>query len=219
MPTEIYNSDHNEVDIIQHSELDDIQESTEKSDKRNNLICLPTVISLAGLAMVAHGSQNIETIVGLNTVMAGRACDLIDGALARKLGIESDTGAVVDAVCDKLGVGLILASEFNKGIVPAPILAGVMASTVLNASFSLAAQYNNPETKYTTPKSGKYAMALYNAAIISYPYAVAMEVNNPENKLSKALMAFSVGAFAVGTICAVPTAIKYAKRVRKTEQQ
>ncbi len=70
----------------------------------------PNVATLLGVAIAGVGayfaSQGDFMIAGI-LVLAGSAFDLIDGGLARKAGVVSDRGALLDSVLDRVSESLI----------------------------------------------------------------------------------------------------------------
>ncbi|MGD9830264.1 MAG: CDP-alcohol phosphatidyltransferase family protein [Hyphomicrobiaceae bacterium] len=69
---------------------------------------LPNVISLLRalsgpivLSMIMAGSESLLVAAFAVMALAG-ASDFLDGFLARRLGVESELGSVVDAVCDSI---------------------------------------------------------------------------------------------------------------------
>lgn len=73
---------------------------------RPNHVTVFSVILSAGAALlVAHGHLMSAAWV----FFAAMACDLIDGLLARSLGIQSSSGAFFDSFCDRISEGIIFA--------------------------------------------------------------------------------------------------------------
>lgn len=187
-------------------------ELSERSVELRELLNIPTVVSLSGLSLVIHGSQSIDTLAGVNEIALGRSFDLVDGCLARALGQENDIGAIVDAACDKIGMGFIVAQAWEKGIVPKKALTAIIASNSLNAGLSSIAALRHPETSYRPPTTGKRTMWLYNAGLISYAYAHALEIEHPEANFHQALRRLGAGAIITSTTLAIPTVREYAAR-------
>lgn len=188
------------------------RELSERDFELRDLVSIPVATSLSGLALVIHGSRKIDTLQGVIEVSAGRGFDLIDGFLARSLDQESDMGAAVDAVSDKIGMGVIVAQAWHKRVVPRGVLSAVVASNVVNAGLTSLAVWRHPRANYRPPAEGKHAMVLYNAAILCYAYAHAFENEHADRHLHEPLRLLGAGAAMAGTALAVPAAATYARR-------
>lgn len=80
-----------------------------KKPSKKEVLNIPNAMSATGFGMVAAGSAIENDSKALALTAAGRSLDLIDGAVARKLNQESDFGAGVDAILDKLGMAAMVA--------------------------------------------------------------------------------------------------------------
>ncbi|NTW62148.1 hypothetical protein HGB25_01915 [Candidatus Saccharibacteria bacterium] len=198
-----------------HQNEDCKEAVTQQTDNIHDLITLPTVISLAGLAIVISGSRKIDTLEGVNQVAFGRGFDLLDGFCARALDQETSTGAFVDAACDKVGMGFMVANAWKKDVVPKIALSAIIASNATNASLSTVAKFRHPEIHYRTPIAGKHAMSLYNAGLIGYAYASAFENEHPEYEIHEPIRILSAGAIITGSALAIPAASEYLSRALK----
>ncbi len=193
------------------------RELLERSDELRDIITIPNIISLSGLAMVIHGSQRIETLEGVNEIAIGRGFDLLDGVLARSLHQESNTGALIDATCDKIGMLYMTTQAWKKDVVPKKVLSTIIASNVLNAGLTVTAANRHGEEKesYRPSRSGKYAMALYNAGFMCYAYASALEKEYPDHHFHEPLRAICAGSIIIGTTAAMSATITYFDRATK----
>jgi phosphatidylglycerophosphate synthase len=191
---------------------DSQEELSERSLELKDLISAPTTISLAGLALVIHGSKRIDTLEGVCEVAVGRGFDLLDGFCARAFEQESDMGALVDASCDKIGMGFMVANAWRKNVVPKEALSLIIASNTINASLSGVAALRNPKIRYRPPKNGKHAMSFYNAGLIGYAYAHVLEKEFPESHLHEPIRTLSKVAIIAGTTLAIPAAGEYLHR-------
>lgn len=66
----------------------------------------PSVVTLAGLAVTGFASLLIwrgEWLAGAVVLAAGSVLDAMDGGVARKRGMVSRAGAVLDSSCDRVG--------------------------------------------------------------------------------------------------------------------
>jgi phosphatidylglycerophosphate synthase len=184
----------------------------ERSLELRDIISIPSAISLAGLALVIHGSKRIDTLAGVSEVAVGRSFDLLDGFCARALEQESDMGALIDASCDKIGMGFMVMNAWRKNVVPKEALSLIIASNTVNASLFSIAALRNPKTRYRPPQNGKHAMSLYNAGLIGYAYAHALENEYPGNHLHEPIRVLSRSAIIAGTALAIPAAGEYFHR-------
>lgn len=194
---------------------DSSQELAERKLDLKDLISVPTSISLAGLALVIRGSRHIDTLEGITEVAVGRGFDLVDGFCARALEQESDIGALVDASCDKVGMGFMVANAWKKNVVPKEALSLIIASNTINAGLFSVAALRNPTIRYRPPKNGKHAMSLYNAGLISYAYAHSFEKDYPDRHLHEPLRKFGKIAMVAGTALAIPAAGEYLYRATR----
>lgn len=192
-------------------------ELLERSDELRDIITIPNVISLSGLALVIHGSQRIETLEGVNEIAIGRGFDLLDGLVARSLHQETSTGALFDATCDKIGMLYMTTQAWKKDVVPKKMLSTIIASNVLNAGLTVAAANRHGEEKgsYRPSRSGKYAMALYNAGFMCYAYASALEKEYPDYHFHEPLRAVCAGSIMLGTTAAMSATMTYLDRAIK----
>lgn len=71
----------------------------------NHVTVLSVVLSAGAALLVAHG----HLMSGAWVFFAAIACDLVDGLLARSLGIQSTSGAFFDSFCDRISEGVIFA--------------------------------------------------------------------------------------------------------------
>ncbi|MDO4712734.1 MAG: hypothetical protein Q4B05_02405 [Candidatus Saccharibacteria bacterium] len=174
----------------------------------------PNVISAIGYRLVHRGSQQLTTPRGVAEVAVGRALDLADGAVARATGQETDLGAAVDASLDKLGMGKILLEAWRTKAAPRPLLAAIALFNVTNGVASLIASTRHPEESYRPPRSGKLAMALSNAALLSHCIGTASEhISGREaSRRSERWRQLGTAAFAAYLPLAVHAAGHYIRR-------
>lgn len=178
-----------------------------------DLLQVPTAVSLTGLGLVARGCKNITSVAGVNYIAAGRGCDLLDGTIARALGQESDTGALADATCDKLGLLMIAGSALRQNAVPKYALGSMFASNLTSAGLTAAAAWRHPRESYRPTRAGKYSMAAFTIGILSYLYETAFSREYPELKLHPQFQKLGHTATAAGIALAIPTNSEYAARL------
>lgn len=73
----------------------------------------PSAITLAGLALTAGSAAFVwkgSYLAGALVLVAGSLLDALDGGVARRLGVVSRAGAVLDSSCDRIGETLIYAA-------------------------------------------------------------------------------------------------------------
>lgn len=190
-----------------------LRQTHERNFAYRDLFQVPTAISASGLALVARGCRQINTVNGVNMIAAGRGLDLIDGITARALEQESDAGALADATCDKLGMALIAANALRHDAVPKYALGSMFASNLTSAGLTLAASLRHPHDSYRPTKTGKHGMAAFNVGIISFLYANALEQERPELELHPHFKKLGHVATSTGLALAVPTNAEYASRI------
>ena len=177
-----------------------------------DIFTVPNLISVAGAALVMHGSEKIDTAEGLAECAVGRLADVLDGKVARMTGQTSNTGAALDATTDKIVMAKILYEMNKKELAPKYVLGTVAILNSINAIATGIANLRSDEKAETRPtKSGKLAMAGETVTLMSYIAAHIAEQNkNP--KLAEILHKLGAGAFAASLPFAVHATHTYIKR-------
>lgn len=188
-----------------------------KHPTRNEIMTVPNAISAAGFSMVVAGSIAKGPRRSTALIGAGRALDLVDGTVARKLGQESDFGADVDATLDKLGIGVITVSAAAKGQFPLPAAAAIAAHNTLNSAASIAHEIRHPDESVRPTKLGKVGLFLENAGMISYLAASAAETYAPESRAARNLKLAGHALVASGAGLGIGAGIGYVARAAKQE--
>lgn len=156
--------------------------------RTKDLLQLPTAITAGSFALVVDGSRRLDTRAGKAEVMVGRAGDVVDGIVARKLDMSSDAGAIMDATCDKLGMLAIAISSWHHSVVPKPILVAMAAKHTVNAAATL---YNGlrdqDKAAIRPPVSGKFGMAADNIAIGAFLLANELPANSRGERIAQAM--------------------------------
>lgn len=171
-----------------------------KDIRAHDLAHLPTAISVTGLALVALGSRHIDTKAGKMAIAAGRGLDLVDGVVARRTHTESNAGAIVDAVCDKVGVGIIAnalwqqAKQNDTPIVERPTVAAIAAKNLVNASATLYHDLSTPDSTARPTRSGKLSMFCDNIAVAASFLAHESIPNSRVYKISRGMGYVAVAA-------------------------
>lgn len=201
--------------IQDNSDLFKLPDSTfgERDLHARDLAKLPTLITAGSLALVLNGCRSIDTVKGVNQIVAGRTGDLLDGLVARVLDQSSDAGAIADTVADKAGMLAIAESAWRNEAIPKPILATIMGRQGLNAALTVAAGYRYPKSSFRPTKSGKIGMAADNVAFIGYLYANALEREHPELNLHQGARHLGQAAFAASSAFGTAATGSYIRRV------
>lgn len=97
------------------------------------------VLAFCALVLLSAGRPELALLCGMATV----PCDLIDGALARRLGLQSRFGASLDSLADAISFGLLPAvvahgAGLGGWFLQVPLVAYVLAGVWRLASFEEA---------------------------------------------------------------------------------
>lgn len=183
-----------------------------KKPSKKEVLNIPNAMSATGFGMVAAGSAIENDSKALALTAAGRSLDLIDGAVARKLNQESDFGAGVDAILDKLGMAAMVAGGVYHKRIPKWSAGVVIAHNSLNATASVLHEINSQETARPS-KLGKIGLFAENIGLMSYMASSALE-SRGSNRLSKSLKiaghVLTISGAALGTAAGV----QYIKRAK-----
>jgi phosphatidylglycerophosphate synthase len=200
----------------------------------NKIITLPTLISIAGFLLVAHGlygrKRGLDTISGAVEVAAGKALDLVDGFTARNflktdLGKavakhvnpdrlrESTAGSKIDPILDQTSYALIGREVWRKNLAPKTILATIAIMEIVKASATVYDQLAHPETAdLRRPiNSGRHGSFLVNLSVLIFVFEKFLPPNRAKAKST--LAGFGWAIFATGTamkLTAMPTYINRA---------
>lgn len=192
---------------------DQLSEFHEKVIDYKDLFKPPTLVTAASLALVVNGCRTIDTIQGVNQIVAGRCGDLLDGYVARLLDQSSDLGALADTAADKLGMTAILGAAWHTNAVPKPALATIAGKQLLNVGLTSLTAYRHPGQGFRPTMTGKYAMAADTAALVGYLYNNAITRERPDlvDLHRGALLLGRIG-IAAGSALSVPATLEYAER-------
>ena len=178
-----------------------------------DVLTVPNFISVAGAALVMHGSEKIDTAEGLAECAVGRLADVLDGIVARMTGQTSNTGAALDATTDKIVMAKILYEMNKKGLAPKRVLGTVAVLNSINAIATGIANLRNDEKAETRPtKSGKVGLAMETAALVAYAAAELVDKRTDNPKPAKLLRKLGAGAFAASLPFAAHATCTYIKR-------
>ena len=161
---------------------------TERNIRPKDLLQPPTAITAASLALVLDGSRKLDTPAGKLEVVAGRMGDLVDGFVARKFDMSSDAGAIADVLADKIGMGAIGVSAWQRELVPKPVLVGMAIRHLTSASATLYNGLRDPARRaIRPPKSGKFGMAADTLSVASFMLAHELEEDTRARAIVEAL--------------------------------
>ena len=178
-----------------------------------DVLTVPNLISVAGAALVMHGSKEIYTAKGLAECAVGRLADVLDGKVARMTGQTSNTGAALDATTDKIVMAKILYEMNKKELAPKYVLGTVAVLNSINAVATGIANLRSDEKAETRPtKSGKVGLAMETAALVAYAAAELADKRTDSPKPAKLLRKLGAGAFAASLPFAVHATCTYIKR-------
>ena len=181
-----------------------------------DIFTVPNLISVAGAALVMHGSEKIDTAEGLAECAVGRLADVLDGKVARMTGQTSNTGAALDATTDKIVMAKILYEMNKKRLAPKKVLVAVAAPNLINALATGIANLRSKEKAETRPtKSGKVGLAMETAALVAYAAAELADKRTDSPKPAKLLRKLGAGAFAASLPFAAHATCTYIKRAVK----
>lgn len=206
--------------ILANETADSLAAFHEKVIDYHDLFKVPTAVSLGSLALVIYGSTKIDTLAGMNMIVAGRTGDLLDGFLARFLDQSTDMGAFVDTAADKTGLLAIGSAAWIKDAIPKPVLATMAARHGVSVGLTALTAHNHPGQGFRPNQFGKLAMGADTASLAGYGYANAI-AHSPEfldeDPLDKALLeqgALLLGrtAFHAANALSLPATVQYAHR-------
>lgn len=178
-----------------------------------DVLTVPNLISVAGAALVMHGSKEIYTAKGLAECAVGRLADVLDGKVARMTGQTSNTGAALDATTDKIVMAKILYEMNKRELAPKHVLGTVAILNSMNAAATGIANLRSDEKAETRPtKSGKVGLAMETAALVAYAAAELADKRTDSPKPAEILRKLGAGAFAASLPFAVHATHTYIKR-------
>ena len=163
-----------------------------------DVVTVPNATSTLGLLLTLRGAAHLDSPRGLLQAAAGRALDVLDGALARRLGRTSPLGAALDASCDKVAVAALIAAAWARRLVPRPALVAIAAQNLLNGAATAGAEVRGAHRSLVTVPDGKLAMACQHLAMAAYALAAVARSDPQRAPVARALRAAGHVATAVG---------------------
>lgn len=132
------------------------------------LTSAPTLLSLAriplGLAFIAGGKR---PAVAMGLVAASGLTDVLDGWSARRLGLVSATGAVLDPLTDKWFVACVIGALVARGKLPPLGVLALMTRELAEIPL-VARELHERDASFEQPtanRAGKIATALQFASL------------------------------------------------------
>jgi CDP-diacylglycerol---glycerol-3-phosphate 3-phosphatidyltransferase len=125
------------------------------------IITIGNFFSLLGLLSVPAGlvlASQDRLLAAVIVLMAGRACDLLDGLLADKTGTKSPLGEKIDASFDKVSTAATIIGVVLLGFVPAVAALILVGPHLLIALVVLVAYFRG--IRLHPSVAGKLSMAL-----------------------------------------------------------
>ncbi len=184
--------------------------------RAKDLLQLPSAITAGSFALVVDGSRKLDTPEGKAEVIVGRLGDVVDGAVARKLDMSSDAGAMLDVLCDKLGMAAIGVGAWRHDIVPKPILLAMAARHGISAAATLyAGLHDEKKRAIRPPLSGKLGMAADTAALSAFMLASELA---PDSRRRRIATGVGHVAAAAGLIFGTVATVHYIKGEFATDE-
>lgn len=120
---------------------------------------------------------------------------------------ESDTGAIIDASLDKLGLLALGVQMWRHDVAPKPALATILLKHSINSGATLYNGLRDPAKRaIRPPASGKLSMAADNLALAAFAVAHESEQGSRTNHAARAI---GWTAVAAGTIIGLRATHKY----------
>lgn len=139
------------------------------AEETNNVITPANAISATGLGLVIFGALQEDKMKGTIIMGTGRVLDILDGKVARATDTSSSTGAMIDAVFDKLGMAIMVAKVIEQNAAPNTAIAYVVGQNAANAAISVADYLTaDDEEQLQASRAGKYAMLLQGSGLGFY---------------------------------------------------
>lgn len=138
----------------------------------HGFVTVGNFFSLLGLISVPYSLWLITrdaTVSAAVVIMAGRACDLIDGWAADKTHTKSPLGETIDASFDKVSTGLAVVGLIALGVVPGAIAVFLLLPQVLITTLALVARRR--DVRLHPSRIGKLSMAALWVAMVAFLFA------------------------------------------------
>lgn len=198
-------------DMADGKELTAIQKIAEQT---HGIVTLPNLITIAGIGLVALGCNQFKhghRARGIGLVALGAACDLVDGALARKTRVANyPAGRWGDIAADGAKAALIAKTTCDTKMIKKSELAVIYGPKIAGWALNGAAKFVLHHEPKTTGE-GKIAEASRWAAMAGI---IGGNVAKEQGKSSLAKKVKFIGALAatVSGILGVKSVASYVKQ-------
>ncbi len=200
-------------DMADGKELTAIQKIAEQT---HGIVTLPNLITIAGIGLVALGCNQFKhghRARGIGLVALGAACDLVDGALARKTRVANyPAGRWGDIAADGAKAALIAKTACDTKMIKKSELAVIYGPKIAGWALNGAAKFVLHHEPKTTGE-GKIAEASRWAAMAGI---IGGNVAKEQGKSSLAKKVKFIGALAA-TVSGILGAKSVASYVKQTE--
>ncbi len=168
------------------------------------------ILSVGGLLFVAYGGYLLisdDYYAGFLTIVVGRLADLVDGYVADNTGTKSPLGEMIDVVCDKLAIGIVLPILALEGLVPPYIIAAIVAQNLVVGIISLLGR--GRAINLHPNQEGKLSVAASWVAVIAFALANSLPGSGWE-ALHTATLCIAISSSIIFAISGTLALIKYA---------
>lgn len=200
-------------DMADGKELTAIQKIAEQT---HGIVTLPNLITIAGIGLVALGCNQFKhghRARGIGLVALGAACDLVDGALARKTRVANyPAGRWGDIAADGAKAALIAKTACDTKMIKKSELAVIYGPKIAGWALNGAAKFVLHHEPKTTGE-GKIAEASRWAAMAGI---IGGNVAKEQGKSSLAKKVKFIGVLAA-TVSGILGAKSVASYVKQTE--
>lgn len=175
------------------------------AETTNGIVTPANMIDVAAFGLAINAAPHLDTWQGIGKAAVAYGADLIDGRVARATGTSGEVGAQVDAVGDKLKVGLAMVHMIRLGVVDKDLAALIAVQNLANAGATLYDRVRNEEpTINAAQKLGKYAMLGGAMALGGQTIGTKLSETHPRagqlvKKASRWLGLTTVATFGVGS--------------------
>ncbi len=192
------------------------------SSPRDTVLTVPNILSLARalcgplvLALITTG-QHGAMATALVLMIVAELSDLLDGALARRMGQETEFGRLIDPVCDSVYHLSVFLAFLVMGWMPAWMLFIIYARDLMVPYLRTFARQAGHDLQVRT--SGRIKTVVHAAAQISI-VAIALQMFGPSVSLSGSVpMQLLLLAIAASIYSLADYALEVSRLVR-TEPQ
>ncbi len=172
----------------------------EVAAKTHNIIAPANGIDAVALRLAVYAGPRLDTWKGIGAGALAYGLDAVDGRVARATKTDSELGARVDVIGDKLKIAYGLYHIWRNDQAPKLLLAAVGAQNLANAGITMADRVINDKPQVEVSHEGKMSMVFQIGGI---------GMNVIGTKVSETMPALGKAVKASGTILAVMGLAKY----------